>query len=327
MWLQIKETSDAIAAVEAKLIMAYDGYPKGTEDTKDNVALKQLHQTLDELYALKAKRKSEYLAEETRYCAQQSECLTAEWIAKKKQQLIKQRMRESAEREVKLTKCRNLVQVCQDILGKYHAGGEPGQDPQSTAAAHDNPNKTSAYSVTKPNVKLLSPRSTLSQTQGQFYIQDKNKDKDTEKYIDKEKDKDNDNETDNEKEKDKDKDKGNEKMKGKMKGKSKSKGHGKGKSKAKKTETTVTLLELDELKEQFDYFDIDVPKGKEDLLQAVVSLRQKAKEIESKPLTEVLVADFHRSEDSDERMSDRLSLSSLSLSNGDDSTLLDGVDQ
>ncbi len=251
LWKQIQEAKTEIEVLEKALSSLYERNKEkcGVAEPKlDSKQVAELKAQIEELYQEKRQFRAEYLEVEQAYCDQQTQILTAKWLAKRKQELINLRAKEAKEQKLRLGKCLELIDTCERITAKLKGG---------------------------PAVQEENPQTTKDSAPG--------------------------------------------KRDGKKK---------KRKQKQKKAETVITALELDTLRPQFECFEVAMPKGKEELKQAVKSLHQKASEIQNKPLTETLSAYSYRGgEDSEDKGSGESPsfANSFSASVAEDLNLLEGV--
>ena len=242
LWKQIQEISASIEELEKKIRDFYDNKDKPKQNQYEEVKVDMkrivsIKEKIEEAYEDKRRKREQFEEEERLYCEQQSQYMTAKWVAKRKQELIKLRCREEKEQKLKYAKCLELVEICEKIMSKYKKNSTQEANPQTT------------------NDEL---------------IKEKAGSKDNQKK--------------------------------------------KKKKKQKKTETLITALELDTLRTQFEFFEVPVPVGKDDLGVVIKALYRKANEIENKPLPESIAPGSGKGEDSDERSSDSLSLSMSGMS-------------
>ncbi len=104
----------AHAGHEAKTPVSAASTPK--EERKDVAVLQK---QLDDLQKEKQAKIFEHQSHMNAYLAQQSQILTGEWIAKKKAQLLKKRIKEAGAIKADKEKCEKLIEDCEKIAEQF----------------------------------------------------------------------------------------------------------------------------------------------------------------------------------------------------------------
>ncbi len=146
LWKQVHEITRKVEELE-KSIANFNASPNPSttagvatptaneEQKQDRKSVLSLKQQIEKLYTEKRRVKSEHDAAFKRYKEQQYQFQQAKLVAKRKQELFKLRVKEEKEKKLRLAKCQELIDKCEQVMTKYHKVIKNEENPQATDAA------------------------------------------------------------------------------------------------------------------------------------------------------------------------------------------------